>query len=185
MADASGLESFLGIPIGSTPSAKELKETKATLEDIKESLTTAKDVKNQTLQLQVAEKRVEVLEKLSGTDLVKFGLTPEQLELDKERIREESFKVYEIASKLLTRYSEEIENLVDVNDRMWASGAKLIDSLTGSLDKLANMTLKFKQEAQMNALMQPEVEDETNNEKDMSPKDWISFIEAVQDDNKK
>lgn len=178
MADVSGLESFLGIPVGSTPSARDIPKS-----TIKADLVIAKEVKSETAGLAHSLARIELAEKMTPSDIVKFGISVEDLENDKVRIREQAIKVHDIAMRLLARYEDEVNNLVDVNDRMWASGAKLIDSVTGSSDKLLNMALKLTQDAQMKSMMQPEAESEDTKEKDMSPSDWISFIEEVQEKN--
>ena len=72
-----------------------------------------------------------------------------------------------------------MDRAVNPNDRMWMAGAKLVDSVTGSLDKLLTMTMKFRQEEEMKGMTL--VADEEKTSKEMTPKSWLEFVKAVKD----
>jgi len=171
MADEfSPIERLLGLPEGST---KNIDPSKAG-----EKLV--KGVANKTNQLNKDLKKTETLEKMSNADLVKSGISIESLEKDKDTIRNEAFEVYRIAKSLLIKYQDDVDDRIDVDDRMYTAGAKLVDSVTGSLDKLTNMILRFKQEEDMkNLTLVGETEE---GKKEMSPQGWIDFVDEVKDD---
>ena len=170
MANYSGIERLLGLPEGSTEQGEK---------DVKELL--AKGVQEKTKDLERQMNQLDTLDTMASSDLVKAGFSLESLERDKVTIRTEAFEVYRIAKTLLERYKEQIDGLVDVNDRMWLAGGKMIDSVVGSLDKLTNMILKFKQEEEMKNLTV--LDENEDGSKEMSPDDWISFIKEVRDDD--
>ena len=171
MADEfSGIERLLGLPTGST---KDIGPEKA-------GEVIGKKVVKKTTQLTKDLKKIDTLQEMSSADLVKCGLTVETLEQDKLSIRNESFEVYRIAKALLTKYHNDVKDMVDVNDRMYLAGGKLIDSVTGSLDKLTNMILKFKQEEEMRKLT--DMGEEEDGKKEMNPTQWIDFVEEVKKD---
>jgi hypothetical protein len=69
-----------------------------------------------------------------------------------------------------------IDRAVNPNDRMWMAGAKLVDSVTASLDKLMNMTMKFKQEEEMKGMT---LVDKESNTKEMTSAGWLEFIKMA------
>lgn len=166
----SGIENLLGLPEGSTIKSED--ELRPIL---------ANGVKNKTKELVDKTNRMEVLDTMSSPELVKNGFDIEELERDKVRIKREAFDVYDIAKALLDNFKDQLEGQVNPNDRMWAAGAKMIDSVTGSLDKLTNMILKFKQEEEMKGIAL--ISEEENTSKTMSPQDWIAFVKEVKDDD--
>lgn len=166
MANYSGIERLLGLPEGSTEQADR---------DIQQLLT--KGVQQKTNQLEKQITKIETLDTMASSELVKCGISLEKLEMDKVTIRNEAFEVYRIAKALLERYKQQVDGLIDVNDRMWASGGKMIEAVVGSLDKLTTMILKFKQEEEMKALTM--VKESDDGSKEMSASDWISFIKEV------
>jgi len=167
----SGIERLLNLPQGST---KEIDPDKA-------GEVLGKGVVKKTKDLTKNMKKCETLDKMSSADLVKCGIDIESLEADKLTIRNESFEVYRIAKALLEKYHNDVKDMVDVNDRMYLAGGKLIDSVTGSLDKLTNMILKFKQEEEMRRLTTAG-EDDDDGRKEMSTHQWIDFVDEVKDD---
>jgi len=164
------IERLLGLPEGSTTQSEE--NLRPVLVD---------GVKKKTKELVNKASEIEVLDDMSPTDLIKSGFDIEELERDKVRIKTEAFEVYDISRSLLNRFKEQIDASVNPDDRMWASGAKLIDSVTGSVDKLSNMILKFKQEEEMRGLTLMGEDDSTS--KSMSPKDWLDFVKEVKNDD--
>jgi hypothetical protein len=170
MANYSGIERLLGLPEGSTEQGER---------DVKELL--AKGVKDKTKELEKKATQLDTLDNMASSDLVKAGFTLESLEQDKVTIRTEAFEVYRIAKTLLERYKEQIDSLVDVNDRMWLAGGKMVDSVVGSLDKLTNMILKFKQEEELKNLTVLDENDDGS--KEMTPGDWMNFVNEVRDDD--
>ena len=166
--DYSAFERLLGLPAGST--AKGEDELRPLLAD---------SLKTKTNELVKDNTKLEVLTNLPTSDLIKHGFNLDSLEEDKIRIRNESFEVYEIARSLLNGYKTQMDRAVNPNDRMWMAGAKIVDSVAGSLDKLLTMTMKFKQEEEMKGMTL--VKDEGNSTKEMTTKDWMNFIKSVKD----
>lgn len=165
----SGIEGLLGLPQGST---RDISPDEA-------GELLVKGVADKTKELSKGIKKVDALENMSSADLVKCGLSVESLEQDKFTIRNELFEVYRIGKALLTKYSDDVKDLVDVNDRMYTAGAKILDSVSGSLDRLGNMIMKFKQEEEMRQLT---VEgDDEDGRKEMSPDQWMDFVDASKD----
>jgi len=169
MQDFSGFERELNLPQGST----EGKNQSSVAPII------AKGIKDTTEQLSRAVKKISTLEAMAPNELVKHGITIQILEQDKIDIRERAWKIYNIAEKILNVYEKDIDRLAEVNDRMYASGAKLIEAVTGSLDKLYTIIQKIRQEEDMKNLVIIQDDDES---KVMSPDDWRKFIEGVADD---
>lgn len=166
MSNYTGIERLLGLPEGSTEQADK---------DIQQLL--ARGVQQKTTQLEKQVNKIDTLDNMATSELVKCGISVEKLEMDKVIIRNEAFEVYRIAKALLERYKQQVDGLIDVNDRMWASGGKMIEAVVGSLDRLTTMILKFKQEEEMKALTM--VKDNDDGSKEMSATDWISFIKEV------
>jgi hypothetical protein len=161
-----GIEKLLGLPEGSTQRSED---------ELRPLLVNG--VKQKTDALQKDVTKLNVLSEMKAPDLVKHGFDLESLEQDKIRLRNEAFEVYDISRALLVRFKEQIDLAVNPNDRMWASGAKLIDSVTSSIDKLTSMVLKFKQEEEMKGLaLVTEAESTT---KSMSPQDWLAFVKEA------
>lgn len=161
-----GIESLLGLPKGSTQKSED---------ELRPLLVNG--VKQKTDALQKDVSRMQVLSEMKSPDLIKSGFDVETLEQDKIRLRTEAFEVYDISRALLERFKEQIDTAVNPSDRMWASGAKLIDSVTSSIDKLTGMILKFKQEEEMKGLAVISEEESAN--KSMSPDDWMAFVEKA------
>lgn len=164
----AGIERLLGLPEGSTAQSED------TLRPV-----LVNGVKSKTKELVSKTKEMEVLGEMSSSELVKSGFDIEELEQDKIRIKTEAFEVYDISRALLDRFRDQIDQSVNPNDRMWASGAKLIDSVTGSIDKLTNMILKFKQDEEMKGLTL--IGEDNSTSKSMSPQDWLAFVKEVKD----
>jgi hypothetical protein len=162
------IERLLGLPPGSTSQSEE-----------KIGATLANGVKNKTKELVEKSHELEVLGSLPSSELVKSGFDIAELEQDKVRIKSEAFEVYEISKALLDGFKTQLDGLVNPSDRMWTAGAKLIDSVTGSLDRLTNMILKFKQEEEMKGLTIVGENEQTS--KPMTPQDWIAYIKEVKD----
>lgn len=169
MADYSGIERLLGLPEGSTQGSDPMR--------IAPVLSTG--IKNKTNELAKKSTNLETLEDMPSSELIKAGLSLELLERDKVTIRTEAFEVYRIAKSILERFKQDIDDLVDVNDRMYASGGKLIESVTGSLDKLSNLVMKYKQDEEIKGITLVNANDDGS--KDMSPQDWIAFVNQIQD----
>ena len=163
--DYSAFERLLGLPVGST--AKSDDELRPLL---------ANSLKTKTNELAKDNTKLEVLNSLPTSELLKHGFSLESLEEDKVRIRNETFEVYEIARSLLNGYKTQIDRAVNPNDRMWMAGAKLVDSVTASLDKLMNMTMKFKQEEEMKGMT---LVDKESNTKEMTSTGWLEFIKMA------
>ena len=94
-------------------------------------------------------------------------------------VRQEPRETYNIAEKILERYETDITRLTEINDRMYTAGGKLIEAVTGSLDKLYNIVQKIRQEEEMKNLT---IIQEDDDSRVMTTADWRSFIESVSDD---
>jgi hypothetical protein len=160
MNDFDQLETLLGLPKGSTESNKE---------------ALSKGVKKKTKELGDTLKLTTALDTMSKSDIVKSGFDIDLLEQDKVRIREEAFWLHDICKELMEKFMNDARDQIDMNDRMYASGAKIIDSLSSSLKNLTDMTLKFKQEEQFKQLNM--VTDEDTGSKEMSPEQFNDWVE--------
>lgn len=166
--DFSSLERLLGLPEGST---KNIDPDKAT-----EQLS--KSVNKKATELDKSLKRTDTLDKLSDADLVKTGISAESLERDREIIRNDAFELYRVAKILFDKFMDDAKDRIDMDDRMYTAGFKGVDALSGTIDKLNNMNMKFRQEEEMKNLT---IIGEDNGTKEMSPTDWIDFIDTVKE----
>lgn len=166
--DYLAFERLLGLPPGSTAQGEE--ELRPLLAD---------GIKNKTNELTKKATQLDVISSMSTADIVKTGFSLETLEDDKIKIRNETFEVYTIARALLDGYKTQMDRAVNPNDRMWMAGAKLVDSVTGSLDKLLNMTMKFRQEEEMKGMTL--VKESEKSTREMTPKSWFEFIKQVKE----
>lgn len=167
MANYSALEHLLGLPEGSTEGSDS--------SDVAPILT--QGVKNKTSELEVRLKEVDVLDTLAPSELVKNGLSLELLEQDKVTLRNEAFEVYGIAKSILVRFQEDMEERVDIGGALYTAGGAVISSVSGSLDRLSNMLIKFRQEEEMKGMTILGEEDDGS--KQMTPQDWVAFINEV------
>lgn len=172
MSDYTGLERLLGLPEGSTQGSEE--------SELAPVLT--KGVKEKTNELEVRLKKADTLDDMAPSELVKNGLSMELLEADKVNMRNEAYEVYGIAKSILERFKEDIEERVDIGDRMYTAGSALISSVAGSLDKLNNMLMRFRQEEEIKGLAIIG-EDNNTTSKQMTPQDWMSFVNTVRDED--
>jgi len=171
MSSYSALERLLGLPEGSTEGDS--------VEKVAPVIT--KGIANKTTQLQNNVTEVEMIENMSSNDIVKYGISLDMLEQDKERIRREAFEVYDIAKSILTRFKEEMDTAIEFNDRMFTAGGKIVDSVSGSLDKLTNMILKFKQDEETKMMLTNDANTD-DGKKEMTPRDWVAFVREVKAD---
>ena len=165
MADYSGIEKLLGLPIGSTEGPSQ-----------KVAPVLVKGIQNKTEQLVRRADQVTEMQALKPHELVQTGISLERVKQEKVWLLNELHNVYHISKNLLERYMSDIDKLVEVNDRMYASGAKLIESVTMSLEKLTSINKRLEQEEQFKAAATPDEEDEA---KVMKPSDWMEFIKAA------
>ena len=171
MSDYTGLERLLGLPEGSTQGSSE--------EKVAPILT--KGVKDKTSELEIRLKKVDALDDMAPSELVKNGLSMDLLEQDKVTLRNEAFEVYGIAKSILERFKEDIEERVDIGDRMYTAGSAVISSVSGSLDRLNNMLMKFRQDEEMKGLSI--LDEDENTSKQMTPQDWMAFVNEVRDED--
>jgi hypothetical protein len=172
MSDYTGLERLLGLPEGSTQGSTE--------SEVAPVLT--KGVKEKTNELEIRLQKADTLGDMAPSELVKNGLSMELLEADKVNMRNEAYEVYGIAKSILERFKEDIEERVDIGDRMYTAGSALISSVAGSLDKLNNMLMRFRQEEEIKGLAIIG-EDDNNGSKQMSPQDWMAFVNEVRNED--
>jgi hypothetical protein len=165
------IENLLGLEVGSTNGA--------TPDEITPVL--ADGVKNKTNELVERLDTTSALSNVPKTELVKSGISLDSLEVDRGLIRNESFEVYRIGKAILTKLYDDIEGQIDVTDRMYASCAKMLDSVNGSLSKLFDMNQKFKQEEEMKGLaLMNDLDDDSS--LTMTPDQWMDFAEASIED---
>jgi len=170
MPNYSALERLLGLPEGSTEGS----------DDTKITPILTKGVKDKTVELEVRLKEADTLGELAPSELVKNGISLELLEQDKVMLRTEALEVYGIAKSILTSFKEDIESRVEIGDRMYTAGSAIISSVSGSLDRLNNMLIKFRQEEEMKGLTI--LGEEENSSKQMTPQDWMAFVNEVRDE---
>ena len=171
--DFSSIERLLNIPEGST--------VNTTPEAITPVLVDG--VENKTKELVQRAENATALAELSKSDLVKSGISEEALEVDRNLIRNESFEVYRIGKALLVKLYDDVKDQIGVTDRMYASCAKLLDSVNSSLGKLFEMNQKLKQEEEMKGLALLG-DDSDDSSRMMSPDQWMEFVEASVEDVK-
>lgn len=167
MSNYSGLERLLGLPEGSTEGSSESQVAPII----------SKGVKEKTHELEKQMKKIDTLDGLAPSELVKNGLSMELLEQDKVTLRNEAFEVYRIAKAILERFKEDMDERVDIGDRLYTAGGKIVESVSGSLDRLSNMLMKFRQEEEIKSLSI--VTEEETGTKQMTPQDWMAFVNEV------
>lgn len=140
--------------------------------------TLVDQVKIKTNDLSKQLKKTETLSDLPIPELVKCGLTIDQLEEDKELIRNETFEVYRIGKALLIKIYDDVKNQIGVNDRMYVACAKMLDSVNTSLAKLFEMNQKMKQDAEFKSLTVSGMQDDGKT-KSMTPDDWMQWVESA------
>lgn len=167
----SGIESLLGIKQGSTAQIDPNDVGK-----VQKVLTKA--VEKKTKEMEKELKKVDTLSTLPNADLVKCGLSIQSLEEDKVTLRKEAFEVYRICRTLLNKYMEDVEGQIDTSHLMYKAGFDGITSASNSLKTLTEMVMRFKQEEEIKNIPL-ENENGNGNTKEMSPQDWINFIDEV------
>lgn len=164
------LESLFDLPEGSM----------TTLTPDKVTPTLVDQVKLKTNDLNKQLKKTELLEEMPVSELVKTGITIDQLEEDKEMIRNETFEVYRIGKALLMKIYDDVKNQIGVNDRMYTACAKMLESVNTSLAKLFEMNQKMKQDAEFKSLTISGMQDDGKT-KSMTPDDWMKWVEATKE----
>lgn len=141
----------------------------------------ADNVKTKTLELTKQLKKNDALVDMPSSELVKNGISLEQLEDDRKMLRNEAFEVYRIGKALLMKLYKDVENQIGVNDRMYTACAKMLDSVNNSVIKLFDMNQKLKQDEEFRAIsmVSGDIDDKT---KTMSTQQWIEWVEASKDD---
>ena len=130
----SELESRIGVPLGST--------AKALAEGRKPEIVSR--VQNSAGKL---AGEIKTISDRPADDMQ--GYTLETLENDKARIRTETFAMYNIAKKMMQALHQQIGDAINPSDKMWASAAKMIESISGTLKNLLDMTVKLRQEEEL------------------------------------
>ena len=167
----SGIESLLGIKQGSTAQIDPNDVGK-----VQKVLTKA--VEKKTEEMEKKLKKVDTLSTLPNADLVKCGLSLDMLEEDKVTLRKEAFEVYRICRSLLNKYMEDVEGQIDTSHLMYKAGFDGITSASNSLKTLTEMIMRFKQEEELKNIPLDK-ENANGNTKEMSPQDWMNFIDEV------
>lgn len=173
----TALEEKLKLPIGSTKEG--LKEAK----QIHQVLKTKVDmvVKN--------NQAIERKEKLSENGLIK--LSPETFDRDRERIRNEAWRLYHIVSNLLDKLNEQLDNTIDISADLWSSASSLATSVSNTLDKIVNITIKLRQEEDLRQIELQKVADankalDDDGTVELVPAQMNSFImQIVEEEDRK
>lgn len=133
----SALEEKLKLPLGSTK------------EGLEESRQMVNRIKVNAQMLEAGHSQIKLQDSLSGSS---GPITPEMLDMDRMKIREQAHQLYDIAKAFLDKLQVQINTTVDISDKMWASVASMISSVTGTLDKLFQLTIKIRQEEELRAI---------------------------------
>jgi len=141
----------------------------------------ADNVKSKTNELTKQLKKHETLTDLPVAELVKNGISLEQLEDDRLMLRNEAFEIYRIGKALLMKLYKDVENQIGVNDRMYTACAKMLDSVNGSVIKLFEMNQKLKQDEEFKVIASV-AGDDSDKSKTMSTQQWLDWVDAVKDD---
>lgn len=167
-----GIESQLGLPIGSTQ--KGLDDAKAE----------AKRIKEQTKALVAQTKAYEAKERANNSLPVAM-FTVESLDQDRARILKEANTVYDVAKSFLDRMQEQLDNTIMPSERMWNAAATMINSVTASLEKLNSITTQYRQEEEMKAFKVEQQQSEGGNEVqqfDFNPQQMNKLMETWMDE---
>lgn len=127
----SELETRIGVPLGST--AKALSEGK------KPDIVTKMQISTGNLAGEIKNIAVKPEAATGGYDL-------NTLDDDKARIRRETFEMYDIAKQMMQALHQQINDAINPSDKMWASAAKMVESVSSTLKNLLDMTVKLRQE---------------------------------------
>ena len=166
---ANAIESMLGLPTGST-----LKRSAFTLTPM---LTKA--VVEKTEVLVRDGEMIEKYGELDKTDIVKAGISLEQLERDRFDIRRDSFDVKTIANGILAKLEQDLHEQIAPTPQMYMAASKMVDSLVNCIGRLDDMNRKMRQEEEFRSMST--VQDEGNGTKQMTTGMWIDFIDAVKE----
>lgn len=164
------LETLFGMPPGSMSNISLAKDTPLLVSS----------VNNKTKDLSKQLKTNDMLTSMPTAELVKTGISLDQLEDDRKMLRNEAFEVYRIGRALLNKLYSDLENQIGVNDRMWASAAKMLDSVNGSVMKLFDMNQKLKQDEEFRVIASNNPEDDGKT-KNMTTEDWMAWVEAAKE----
>ena len=122
-------EQTLNLPVGST----------------KEAIEASKDLISKTKALSVQASMLEFKEN-SIDNIDAEEIDDEVLKKDRARIRKEAHELYDMGKNMLTYMYDQVKSQIDPDDKMWASMANMISSVTKSLNDLNKMTKEFREE---------------------------------------
>lgn len=125
----AGFEKCFNLPIGSTKDA------------INKSKQFVAQTKALTAQSDLLSLEEQSFDSINGEDI-----NDEVLRQDRARIRKEAHDLYMMGKNMLVYMYDQLKTTVSPNDKMWASVANMITSVTNSLSNLNKMTQDFRKE---------------------------------------
>lgn len=161
----AGFESHLNLPIGST----------------KDAIEKSKQLVAQTKALSAQADLVQ-LQAMNFDDIEGEEINDEVLRQDRARIRKEAHELYSMGKNMLMYMYDQLKTTVSPGDKMWASVANMITSVSNSLSNLNKMTREFREENDRDIekrVQSGEMVDETSTQEyDMTPDKVNKLIAA-------
>jgi hypothetical protein len=157
-------EHHLNLPMGST----------------QEALDSAKTLIAQTKAL-TAQAQMVTFDESKFDDIQADDINDDMLRKDRARIRKEAHELYDMGKNMLKYMYDQVKSQVDPGDKMWASVANMISSVTNSLNNLNKMTKDLREETEHDTekrILAGEITDNDAQEYDMSPQQANKLIAA-------
>ena len=166
---SAAIEAMLGLPAGSTLNRSSFKVNSML----------AKTVVDKANVLVTDGDMIQKYSELDTSDMVKAGISLEQLERDRFDIRKDAFDIKTIAYGIMYKLYGDINEQIAPAPQMYMAASKMIDSLVNCIARLDEMNRKMRQEEEFRSMSS--VQDEGNGTKQMTPDMWIDFIDAVKE----
>lgn len=164
--DFSSIEKLLGLEEGSTNAG------------LPTSL--ANKIEEKTKELTDAMDKVTTIKNLPPSELLKTGMSLEELEDDRRQIVTEAKFIYDISKKLLQKMWDDIKDKIVVPDRMYDAASKLVASVTASNKSLRDINTQYRQEEEMRQMAEISSKEETTDgdgkKKRLAPSDITLLI---------
>ena len=157
-------EHHLNLPMGSTQEA---------LDSAKQLIAQTKSLSTQALAVQFEETKFD--------DIQADDINDDMLRKDRARIRKEAHELYDMGKNMLKYMYDQVRTQIDPGDKMWASVANMISSVTNSLSNLNKMTKDLREETEHDTekrILAGEITDNDAQEYDMSPQQANKLIAA-------
>lgn len=162
--DFSSIEKLLGLEEGSTNNG------------IPANLVESLD--NKTKEITEAFDKNKTIQNLPPAEIIKTGITLDELEEDRKSIVKEAKMIYEISKKILHKLYDDMKDKIVTSDRMYDAASKLIASVIASNKALKDINTQYRQEEEMRRMSEISIkEDEVDGKKmKLSPAETMAII---------